>query len=108
MDPHEVKSGEVHLCAGSPLPADSRFQIRTSPMMLPAARCLPSGLNAQLVTGGTWLNAASCSPVKVSNTFTQGSISAAGSYFQPPGIYCPVVVASRRPSGESASCQFQN
>src|SRR5688500_11085104 len=107
MEPQEVKEGEVHFETGTSLVL-SRFQTRTSPIMLAAARCLLSGVKAQLRTGGKWVNAATSSPVAVSKTFTVGSVASAGSYFQPPGRYWPVTVATREPFGERASCQLQN
>src|SRR5688572_22132909 len=107
MLPHEVKSGVVHCVAGF-VSFDSKFQTRTSPIMFAAASCFPSGLKAQLNAGGTCGKLVTNSPLAVSNTFTEASTSAAGSYFQPPGKYWPVALATRFPSGDSASCQLQN
>ena len=47
--------------------------------MFAAARYRPSGLKALLRTGGVWANSATDRPVSVSKTFTDGSVSAAGS-----------------------------
>jgi hypothetical protein len=65
--------------------------------MLAAARCRPSG------TEGATQHRRACAstppPTRrsiVSKTFIDGSVSAAGSYFHPPGRYCPVTEATRR------------
>jgi len=108
IEPHDVKSGVVHLEMGSREAAGCVSQMRTSPSRLAAARRRPSGLKAQLNTGGPCENAATRSPVMVSCTVTDGSVSGAGSYFHPPGKYWPVHDATRRPSGDTANCQLQN
>src|SRR4051794_17340423 len=105
MIPQLVSDGVVHVASCLPV---ATSHTRISPMRFPAARYLPSGLNATAWVEGVCDSSWTTLPLSTSNTFTEGSVSGAGSYFGPPARYCPVTDANNLPSGESADCHDQN
>src|SRR3954464_4183491 len=105
MIPQLVSDGVVNVASSLAL---ATSHTRISPIKFPAARYFPSGLNATACVDGTCGSSWTTLPLSTSNTFTEGSVSGAGSYFGPPARYCPVTVANRLPSGERADCHDQN
>src|SRR5437867_273691 len=104
MMPQLVSDGVVTVATCLPVASS---QMRISPMRLPAARYRLSRLNVTAWTDGTCENSWTVLPVWASKTFTDGSVSGAGSYFGPPARYWPVTEANSFPSGEMADCQDQ-
>src|SRR6266704_5908193 len=104
MMPQLVSDGVVTVATCLPVASS---QMRIPPMRFPAARYWLSGLNVTAWTDGTCENSWTVLPVWASKTFTDGSVSGAGSYLGPPARYWPVTDAKSFPSAEIADCQDQ-